>query len=391
MSITDRKTITTGFYNGAAADNPVVTGIIDTSLPISTSGPSHQPDPFFWPYVSSGDPFYLDQMYLWNAWNSGNVGSAIRSIPTPDYGSLFFSYTAGERTIAWALRSRAEVAFIAPDGDAEKTYFTYQMNDAIAYFEGSLGITGDANYNNTPPYLAGRTTGDIQVGGGGPNDGIPPPLGNWSNAGCNPADGTGCDGSITASTDAAFGWAAGAVGSVDSQFMIYYLEYELGRAAELGFQIGPVLAHSGAWEIGLIDSSGYPWEMQNEWVPDEPAMPPTAGQLSSWAAIAALFQPGWLAPGGQQQSQFNASLGNPESYAAYASAGASELTGLPGGPAAWAWAKSTIQQAIPYGSAAGTAGVTGWVGDPTWDIIPCAACQTLPAQPTAIPASTSPQ
>ena len=83
MSITDRKTITTGFYNGAAADNPVVTGIIDTVLPISTSGPSHQPDPFFWPYVSSGDPFYLDQMYLWNAWNSGNVGSAIPKHPDP--------------------------------------------------------------------------------------------------------------------------------------------------------------------------------------------------------------------------------------------------------------------------------------------------------------------
>ncbi|HXC76784.1 MAG TPA: hypothetical protein VNU19_07020, partial [Candidatus Acidoferrum sp.] len=362
-------------------------GIVDTSLPITTSGPSHQPDPYYVPYLLDGDPFYLSQMYLWNAWNSGNVESAIRSIPTPDYGSLFFSYTAGERTIAWGVSHRSEVAFIAPDVDAEKTYFTYQMNDAIAYFEGSLGITGDANYNTTPPYLAGRTTGDIQVGGGGPNDGVPPPLGNWSNNGCNPTDGTSCGVGFAFS---GLGWVPGTVGSFDSQFMLYYLDHSLGRSADLGFQIEPVTTHSGAWLIGLINTSGFPWEIQEEWVPDEPAMPPTAGQLASWPAIAALFQPGFLAAGGTQQANFNGSLGNPESYAAYASAAASELTGLTGGPAAWTWAQSTIQQVIPWGSVAGAAGTTNWLGDPTWDMVPCSPCQTLPPISTSIPASTDP-
>jgi hypothetical protein len=304
-----------------------------------------------------------------------------------------FSVTSGERTIAWAIRSGIEPAFIAPDTDPEKTYFTYTMNDAIAVFEGSLAISTDANYNTTPPYTFGVSQGDIQVTGGGPNDGVDPPLGNWSNNGCNPDDGVGtCGGTINPSVDAAFGWATGAVGSFDSQFMLYYLEYELGRAAELGFQIGPVLTHSGAWLIGLINNSGWPWEIQNEWIPDEPVMPPVVGQLSSWSAIGAMFQPGWLAPGGGQETQFTASLAaGTEGYAAYASAGTSELTGLTGGPAAWTWVQTTIQQVIPWGSVLGGAGLTTWTGDPTWDMTPCSPCQTLPAQPTAIPASNSPQ
>jgi hypothetical protein len=44
--------------------------------------------------------------------------------------------------VAWTLRGRVETAFAAPDGTPEKAYFTYMTNDALAKWEGGLGITG---------------------------------------------------------------------------------------------------------------------------------------------------------------------------------------------------------------------------------------------------------
>ena len=58
--------------------------------------------------------------------------------PSGAYGGV----ASQTRAAAWTIRGRAETAFAAPDGTPEKAYFTYMTNDALARWEGGLGVTG---------------------------------------------------------------------------------------------------------------------------------------------------------------------------------------------------------------------------------------------------------
>ncbi len=142
VSITDRQTLTTyteallAYYGTKPADAVKIVGPLKINQPWSF-GTAHEPAPFFVPYLLTGDPYYLEEIYMWAGF------SAAQSLddPThPDGRGPDGTYGAinGElRGAAWVGRSRAEAAFIAPDGAPEKAYFTYLMNDAIARMEGA--------------------------------------------------------------------------------------------------------------------------------------------------------------------------------------------------------------------------------------------------------------
>src|SRR5690606_38118052 len=80
---------------------------------------AHQPQPFFIPYLLTGEHFYQEQMQFWagfslldNAFGLYGNYCYSRNV-TPDYLGI-----AGQvRGTAWALRMAAEAAWAAPEAD----------------------------------------------------------------------------------------------------------------------------------------------------------------------------------------------------------------------------------------------------------------------------------
>ena len=163
VSITDRKTLVTAdlsyYYTCAGVGMPlqscegddavVFVGPYNDNQPWSFDG-AHQPSPFYPQYILTGDPWYLNEMYLWAGftaarYNGADTGDSGGRGPTGIEGGI----DDQTRGAAWVLRNRAETAFAAPDSDPEKAYFTYLTNDALARWEGSFGITGTA-YDGQP-------------------------------------------------------------------------------------------------------------------------------------------------------------------------------------------------------------------------------------------------
>jgi hypothetical protein len=177
-------------WNGK--DNPTTVGKIAPGNSILwTADTVHQPSVFFAPYVLTGDPWYLDMLYAWSGisvftdapfspyvYTTQTTNCEDYRGPTGAYGGLFGESAA--RDVAWTLRGRAETAFAEPDGTPEKSYFTYLTNDAIAKWEGGLGITGTAFDTTTIKQWVLKTDNPYpwapQV----------PPLGNMASI-CNPS------------------------------------------------------------------------------------------------------------------------------------------------------------------------------------------------------------
>ncbi|HEY1301893.1 MAG TPA: hypothetical protein VGF07_15440, partial [Stellaceae bacterium] len=185
VSLTDRKTLVAGKWNYSyttAGDAIKIVG------PRSTSGPwtfddAHQPQPFFVPYILTGDPWYLDEMYLWAGFTAGFTNGAATGYP---YGRGPTGAEGGEagelRAAGWLLRSRAEAAFAAPDNDPEKAYFTTLTNDALARWEGGLGLTGTA-LDGSAEKVWGAAMGNNYSGNNGPVSYKPPVLHGWESNG----------------------------------------------------------------------------------------------------------------------------------------------------------------------------------------------------------------
>jgi hypothetical protein len=384
VSITDRQTLVTAtealltYSYTKPADAVKFVGPVDLDQPWGFDS-AHEPAAFFVPYLLTGDPYYLDQMYLWAGFSAASDNGAASPGaggrgPSGDYGGIDDQL----RGAGWEGVDRAEVAFIAPDGSPEKAFFTYLMNDALARWEGSLQVTGTV-YDGTTMKIWGQQTGDYYTLNFGPESGQAPPLGNWESNG-DPADGD--------PENVANGWyLAGAVGSVTSPWMQWYLQYALGREAELGFAAKPLQLHSGAYAIGMINSSGEPWMINTYQLPVEQQ---GGGFLATWPALVATLAPQYLSPTGVP---FNPATGQPsglnniqvafagdlgvEGYPLYLLGGMAMLddAAAPGAAQAWSWMKANVENGA--GSALFAA--------PKWAIVPRTDTNPLPPQPTATP------
>ncbi len=201
---------------------------------------AHQPD-FHSPlYLLTGDYFYLEEMYFWASW-----GAAFTSPGTDvSYGRGPTATTGGitgeVRSDAWIFRNRAQAAFLAPDGTPEKTYFTKLTNDAIAIWEGTVGITGTPNQGNAN-WNWGRT---VAVQKYGPH-GVPtiPALRFWEEGGTVPSWSEEVDPTIATNRTPPWQHA--------------FLIYSLGQAKNLGFASEPLLTWLSPMMIGQITNPGY--------------------------------------------------------------------------------------------------------------------------------------
>ncbi|HEU0157012.1 MAG TPA: hypothetical protein VFQ82_13145, partial [Stellaceae bacterium] len=185
VSLTDRRTLVAHQWTYAYTAPGDAVKIVG---PVSTSGfwtfdDAHQPQPFFIPYLLTGDPWYLDEMYLWAGFTAGFTNGAATGYP---YGRGPTGAEGGEadelRAAGWLLRSRAEAAFIAPDSDPEKAYFTTLTNDALARWEGGLGLTGTA-LDGSAEKVWGAAMGNNYSGNNGPVSYKPPVLHGWESNG----------------------------------------------------------------------------------------------------------------------------------------------------------------------------------------------------------------
>ncbi len=389
VSITDRRS--TEFFDagyiftqGLAADRPVQVGPFSLHNPWTFDG-AHQPQPWFVPYVLTGDPWYLDEAYLWAGFSASRYPGGVTKAaygrgPTGAEGVI-----ADElRGAGWVLRSRVETALMAPDSDPEKAYFTTLTNDALARWEGGLGVMGTP-FDGSAVKLWGAKYGDYYSteDGTSPEHGLPPPLGNWESNGSPPTKAN----PVISQNEAPGIFVPGAVGTITSPWMQYYLIYGLGRAKEVGFAAEPLLAHTAAWLTGLVNNSGYPTLVAQYEMPVEKS---GGGFFATWAAMIAALKPAWLTGNGYVSTDGGVSLPaywaqnlNADGRQGWAIAAAGFLTGEPGGAQMWSWMQQHVYNAIGDWASNPGAG-------PKWAVLPRTDANALPAMPTVPPPPSPP-
>ncbi len=335
-----------------------------------SSEASHEPAPFFVPYMLTGDPFYLEMMENWAAWDMAvNVGLDTASNggrgPTGAEGGA----TDEIRGDGWIIRSRAEAAFAEPDGTPEKTYLTRMLNDDLARWEGVFGVTGTA-FDGTAEKNWAVSTGNPESNSGKQIS----PFGLWGSE-TLPSEIAGYVGQGI--------WNAGTTTAFTEAWMQWYDLYAVGRAAELGFAAAPLETYAAGFLNGLVDDSGHP-ELMSTYL--FPTTDPDNNLVTAWPQVDRVYTSKFLTdtnpadfPGaGSMSIQFSKSLYS-QGYGAYASAASALVADLVPGAATNAmlrWMRANVTQPLM------TNGAFNY--DPSWAIVPRNDANTLPAQPTAM-------
>lgn len=315
---------------------------------------AHQPDPFFVPYMLTGDPFYYDGLLFWAAMNAFE--------DNPDYrnggNAVIYDQPRGE---AWNLRTRLHAALAATDDDPMKAIFNAYIDDAIAYWEAKRGIKG-TKYENTPLYKWAATT--VGTKGDGWQGMGPHPLGWWQ-LGFGPGSGAwDCTGNAAVfNTSVCY--------STNAPWQQDFLIIELGRAAELGYATNKLFAYASGTIIGQLTADGYNSRMFGQYqIPDakkDPSSPTGYTYFQNWKDVMTAWNPTF---GNSKDIAYWPNTGR-EFYwdVARGAAGmASSLPAtdkLPSGAAAWGKLNDLIAA-----QTAQTGQAPDWNIDPTWAIVP---------------------
>lgn len=116
---------------------------------------AHQPSIGYLPYIVTGDFFYLEQMQFWVDWDEIWQNPSYRNHAD---GLLYSNQVRGQ---AWDLRSLANAAYISPDNDPLKSYFTNMLNNNIDWYNQRYVNNADADklgflgHNSTPYSING--------------------------------------------------------------------------------------------------------------------------------------------------------------------------------------------------------------------------------------------
>lgn len=99
---------------------------------------AHQPSLVYLPYLVTGDHYYLEELQFWAAVNP------LKTHPeSSGYGQglLRFHQLRGQ---AWSLRTLGHVAYITPDSDPMKAYFTKQLDNNLNFYHATY-VVGNPN------------------------------------------------------------------------------------------------------------------------------------------------------------------------------------------------------------------------------------------------------
>jgi hypothetical protein len=255
------------------------------------------------------------------------------------------------------------------------------MNDALARWGGGFQITGtpyDGSVEKNWGAMAGNAYSAQITGTNSCCNAKPPPLHNWQSD-CDPTSNPVCaDITVEEAPNSANGGAMyvpGTVGSYMCPWMNWYLQYALGREAELGFAAKPLQLYTGQYPIGMINASGYPILTA---LYEQPVEKKGGGFLPDWPSVIATLDPTWL-------NGTRASVNLPMYFAennasdgrnAYLVPGMAMLVdqNAAGAAAAWSWMQANVYSKVPDFSS-----------DPKWAIVPRTDNNVLPPQPTTMP------
>jgi hypothetical protein len=207
--------------------------LIATSLPGDGSqwytvpgDTSHLPDFAYVPYTLTGKYFYLESEMLEAGFAAGHgVGcySATASYMRQGHYGMLYSTT---RELAWALRTMAYAAFIAPDGTPEGPYFASKVMNNVAMVEGEHALPQTVN-GADPTWAYNWGTNYFQYS----QAANPSPLSLWRMGDCQDgtstcyvANGNGADNNINANI----------VQSAESGFMSSFIDIVLGLTKQMG-------------------------------------------------------------------------------------------------------------------------------------------------------------
>ena len=348
VSISNRPTLLTmtgelTYAYTKPQDAVTIVGPLDSHDPWFFDG-AHQPNPFYPQYILTGDPYYLNEMEMWAGFSAALYNGAANSYPygrgpTGAEGGI----TDQLRGAGWVFRSRVEAAFAAPDSDPEKTYFTQLANDAIARWEGGLSIV-DPAFDGTAEWQWGQQMSNYYSCDGGPVSCNPPTLYNWE---------SNLDPSTISENEQAGIYLPGAVSTFTSPWMQYYVLYALGRAQELGFGTGPLLAWDGQWLTSMINNSGDPLLISFYQLPVEKS---GGGFFPTWPDVLGALTPTYLSTGLPAYFAQNLQSDGRDAWVAPA---LSYLYDQPGGAQAWTWYQQNVYSVVP-----------DYNTNPRWAIIP---------------------
>jgi hypothetical protein len=239
---------------------------------------AHQGSFAFIPYLLSGDPFWLDEIHFWSAFN----------LSVQDPGDCF--YCRGEqkeadtirvfgvmhpcsncRAFGWQVRTVAHAALMAPDGTPEKAYFTDKLLNTIAVHEGRLQVTDGlvaSDPSRQPIWDFGRKVMDFDR---------PNPLSIWC------VSGNGNVGSDDPFVDYTKGFYA------LSPWMQHIILINLGYVEDMGFPVKALRQKAYQFMLGELTSPDYNPYLVAAYT--MPASPSADVYFQSWGGIKEAFLP----------------------------------------------------------------------------------------------------
>ncbi|OGJ92144.1 MAG: hypothetical protein A2268_06330 [Candidatus Raymondbacteria bacterium RifOxyA12_full_50_37] len=290
---------------------------------------AHQAETYSPQYFLTGDFWYLEQLYFWVSWsaansNGGGGSSAVGRGPTGAEGGINNQI----RGQAWALRTRANAAFVAPDDHIEKRYFETILDGALAIWEGARNITGTPFENNVC-WTWGHDKWLEAYG--------VPSLNQWEIGGANFAQ-------------IQYGIDTSIVQIAESNFEQHFMMFALGRAEELGYPTAPLGSYLAVNYTGQLTNPDYnPYLVSNGRIP---TVKKNGEQFSSWAELKTGYVSEWQATDSFYLS--NAVHG----YEFLALAAVSYISDEPGGDSAWAFMEREVLTAEVLSN------------NPKWAIVP---------------------
>ena len=99
---------------------------------------AHQPSLAYLPYVVTGDHYHLEELQFWANYNMLQANPYYRDF---EKGLLKADQVRGQ---AWSLRTLGQVAYITPDADPMKAYFSERLQNNLAWYSATY-VEGKPN------------------------------------------------------------------------------------------------------------------------------------------------------------------------------------------------------------------------------------------------------
>jgi hypothetical protein len=135
----------------------------DATIPTNNGGwvilEDHIPQPWYVPYLISGDYFWLEHMQFWASRAAFDPQANTAASIYPRGASVYGGNLVGSvRRMAWMFRNRIAAGVFSVDGSKEKAYYDYLTEDAVQCLEGMMGVTGSGR-ETKPSYVWGTGNG----------------------------------------------------------------------------------------------------------------------------------------------------------------------------------------------------------------------------------------